>query len=272
METGTALAPAVVPALEDRAPAFGGLPGVVGSETIGRLAEALAKAQGAMRAAAKDAENPHYRSRYADLASVWDAARAALAANGLAVLQPVDASGNAVRVSSILTHASGEWIAAVLTFTIGQASPQAVGSAITYGRRYGLASLIGVVADEDDDGNAASLPANVHPRTGEILEPPARRARRANATERTEGPRPTPADPPAVSSSPSEPDGHPSPILISDKQRKRLFAIARQAGWTDEQLRLLLRDQGFASSGDVTSHRYDAIVALVERGPEPPAF
>ena len=125
------------------------------SASIATLASALAKAQGEMHGATKDSTNPHFKSKYADLASVWDACRAPLAKNGLAILQPVTAEGNAVTVTTILAHSSGEWIAESLTMTAQQNTPQAVGSTITYGRRYGLSSMVGI-APEDDDGEAAT--------------------------------------------------------------------------------------------------------------------
>jgi hypothetical protein len=125
------------------------------SESIAALAAALSKAQGEMEAAAKANVNPHFKSRYADLASVWEACRAPLSKHGLAVLQPVSADGARVTVTTILAHSSGEWISESLTMTAAQNSPQGVGSTITYGRRYGLSSMVGIAPD-DDDGNAAS--------------------------------------------------------------------------------------------------------------------
>lgn len=125
------------------------------SASIAALAGALSKAQGQMEGAAKGNVNPHFKSKYADLASVWDACREPLTKNGLAVLQPVKADGAKVTVTTILMHSSGEWIEESLTMTAQQNTPQGVGSAITYGRRYGLASMVGI-APEDDDGNAAS--------------------------------------------------------------------------------------------------------------------
>ena len=127
--------------------------GVRMSPTIGKLADALAKAQAEMEGATKDSTNPHFRSKYADLASIRDACRP-LAKYGIAHLQPTRAEGPHVTVTTLLLHSSGEWIAEDLTLTAGQNTPQAVGSAITYGRRYGLAAMVGI-APEDDDGEAA---------------------------------------------------------------------------------------------------------------------
>ncbi len=126
------------------------------SESINELAGALAKAQGEMQPAEFDATNPHFRSRYASLAAITAAVRPALARNGLAVLQGACAAAGAVTVTTRIVHASGQWIEDALALPVGErATPQAVGSAITYGRRYSLAALAGVVAEEDDDANVA---------------------------------------------------------------------------------------------------------------------
>lgn len=134
------------------------------SESVGKLFAALAKAQGAMVAAAKDKENPFFRSSYADLASVWDACRAALSANDLAVVQMPSVYGNAVTVSTYLGHGSGEWIEGKITLLAYSSGPQDVGGAITYARRYGLAAAVGVAPDDDDDGNLATHGAQPPPR------------------------------------------------------------------------------------------------------------
>lgn len=125
------------------------------SDSIASLAAALAKAQGEIEGASKDKTNPHFKSSYADLASVWGACRAPLSKNSLAVLQPAFADGPCVTVTTILAHSSGEFIEVDLTMTAQQNTPQGIGSCMTYARRYALSSLVGI-APEDDDGNAAS--------------------------------------------------------------------------------------------------------------------
>ena len=129
------------------------------SETIGKLAEALVKAQSQMKPAIKDSDNPYFKSKYADLASIWDAVRVPLTSNGLCVTQTTDKleGSSAVTIITILIHISGEWISGSLTLTPVKADPQGVGAAITYGRRFGLSAITGICSeDEDDDGNAAS--------------------------------------------------------------------------------------------------------------------
>lgn len=128
------------------------------SESIGNLALALAKAQGEMGAAAKDANNPHFKSRYADLASIMDACRAPLAKHGLAVSQlPCRENDGSVGLTTILLHESGEFIGSSITARPAQESPQILGSLLTYLRRYSLAAICGVVQD-DDDAESATAP------------------------------------------------------------------------------------------------------------------
>ena len=123
------------------------------SDTIGKLTEALSKAQGAMKNAVKDSDNPYFKSKYADLASVADACRSELAANGLAVCQlPTMRDGKMV-LEYILMHSSGEWIGSEIEMAPVKQDPQGIGSCITYARRYTLAGVAGV-ATEDDDGNS----------------------------------------------------------------------------------------------------------------------
>jgi hypothetical protein len=125
------------------------------SEQIGELAKALAIAQGKITGALKDSSNPFFKSRYADLASVWDACRGPLSENGLAVVQLTESDDAGVYVSTTLAHSSGQWVRSRLRLQPKDSTPQGLGSAITYGRRYALAAIVGV-AQVDDDGNAAS--------------------------------------------------------------------------------------------------------------------
>lgn len=124
------------------------------SEQIDQIAKALSAAQAQIKIAKKDSYNPHYKSRYADLASVWEACREALTANGLAVIQSANTVDGGVRVSSMLAHTSGQWFADELIMPVGAGGPQAVGAAIRYGRRYALEALAGVAPDEDDAESA----------------------------------------------------------------------------------------------------------------------
>lgn len=125
------------------------------SENIGKLAEALAKAQGEMRGAIRDSANPFFKSKYADLAAVWDACRDALAKNSIAVVQSPQFGGAVPVLRTTIAHASGEWIAGDHPIVVAkQNDPQALGSALTYARRYSLAAMVGI-ATVDDDAESA---------------------------------------------------------------------------------------------------------------------
>ena len=122
---------------------------------MSELAKALHKAQGQIDGAKKDSANPHFKSKYADLASVWDACRAALQGNGLSVAQFCRVSEAGAVLVTRLSHVSGESLDGEIPLLNGKGDMQGLGSAITYARRYGLAAIVGV-CPEDDDGNAAS--------------------------------------------------------------------------------------------------------------------
>lgn len=129
------------------------------SDSIKNLSPAIVKAMPMVKTALKDSTNPFFKSKYADLGSVWDAIRDALTTNGLAIIQMPDCVGEAPALTTTLIHGpSGEWISATypLMVTDKECTPQGYGSALTYARRYGLSAVMGVIADEDDDGNAAS--------------------------------------------------------------------------------------------------------------------
>jgi hypothetical protein len=128
---------------------------MIKSEQINELAAALSKAQGEMKGASKDSTNPFFKSKYADLASVWDAIREPFSKNGLSIVQCPRFQDGLVYVETILIHASGQWISSEISCHPKDSSPPSIGSATTYLRRYGLLST-GGVCPEDDDGHAAS--------------------------------------------------------------------------------------------------------------------
>lgn len=124
------------------------------STNIGNLAKALATAQGQFKPIKREAVNPFFKSRYADLAGIIDATRDALTKNGLMVSQLVSVN-DGVHVTTLLAHESGEWIRETLLMKPKADDPQSIGGAITYGRRYSLGAILGVASEDDDDGNAA---------------------------------------------------------------------------------------------------------------------
>ena len=131
------------------------------SDSITNLAIALSIVQGKLTYAVKDSNNPFFKSKYADLESVWDACRSLLAENGLAVMQfPGEFVDGTMSLNTVLTHSSGEYISYLMSVPVTKPDAQGAGSALTYMRRYALAAVVGVV-QADDDGNAASSPKPV---------------------------------------------------------------------------------------------------------------
>ena len=128
------------------------------SEQINELAISLSLAQGSMHAATKDSTNPYFKNKYASLASVIDSIRKPLADNGLSLTQHASVDGNIVTVETVILHKSGQWMSSNIKMNSKDVSAQGIGSTITYARRYSLSSILGIAAEEDDDGNASSKP------------------------------------------------------------------------------------------------------------------
>ena len=148
------------------------------SETINELATALAKVQGVLTHASKDADNPFHRSKYADLASVWESCRKPLAENGLSIVQlPDGMEDNCLILDTTMLHISGQWISSRIKMPMAKQDPQGYGSTLTYARRYALAAIVGVYQDDDDaqsaqktQGNTNVPPATQKPVTSQITE------------------------------------------------------------------------------------------------------
>jgi hypothetical protein len=127
-----------------------------GNKTVKELFTALALAQAEMEAATKDSNNPFFKSKYADLNSVMGAVKPALAKHGLAFIQVCRESDAHATIETVIIHSSGEQFACgPVSVPVNKNDAQGYGSALTYARRYSLASAFGVGA-EDDDGNAAA--------------------------------------------------------------------------------------------------------------------
>ncbi len=126
------------------------------SPQVEKLSEALAKAQGVMKAAVYNRVNPHFKSRYADLAAVWDAIREPLAKNGLSITQQSEPRDNGNYVlRTVMRHISGQWVASEYPIPTNL-KPQELGTWKTYLRRYELSSICGIASDEDNDGEITS--------------------------------------------------------------------------------------------------------------------
>lgn len=123
------------------------------------FAEAFLKLQAAIKPAIKDATNPAFRSKYADLGAVWEAVKVPLTDNGFSIIQSPNFDGEGMWLETMILHISGEKMTGRYPLKPTKQDPQGFGSALTYARRYSISAMLGVIADDDDDGNAASAPA-----------------------------------------------------------------------------------------------------------------
>ncbi len=128
------------------------------SEQVNELFAALAKAQGQMQDAEKDATNPHFRSRYANLASVRRAVRQPLSDNGLILSQFIRTGDGFIEVETIIGHQSGQYMSETTPFPVLQFTPQGIGSSISYARRYTAMAILGLAASDDDDDAVSAMP------------------------------------------------------------------------------------------------------------------
>ena len=197
------------------------------SESIGTLAAALSKAQGKYKPVVRNCINPFFKSHYADLAAIFDATREALMVNELSVIQTNEISDNGkLVVITTLMHSSGEWISGTLSMKPIKEDPQGQGSCLTYIRRYAMQQILGVASEDEDDGNIASQPAQPSQDKKDIL-----------------------------------PEN-----VISEPQRKRLFAISKKAGISEEDMKDFLSTYSFSSSKFITKDKYEEICTKVEAG------
>src|SRR3990167_2815393 len=147
------------------------------SENIDKLCEALAIAQGEYGPVKKNKENTYFKnaqgkgSRYSDLSAILEATRPALSKHGLSLVQaPVMREGRAGAITRLM-HKSGQWIEIELLLKPNADTSQAVGSSVTYAKRYSAASILGCDVDDDDDGEAAVRGGQSGEPAGQPAEP-----------------------------------------------------------------------------------------------------
>jgi hypothetical protein len=126
------------------------------SEQTNEIAAALAKAQGQMENAKYNKTNPHFRNKYADLAAIIEAVKKPLADNGIAFSQVTDIREETFVLVTTLMHSSGQWIESEYPLPLAADKPQVMGSALTYARRYELATICGIAAEEDNDAEGVA--------------------------------------------------------------------------------------------------------------------
>ena len=214
---------------------------MLSSNELAELAGALCKAQGGMMGAKKDSENPFFKSKYADLASVWDVCRKPLSENGLSVVQTTSMpSLDRVALETTLLHISGQWIQSTYPVKPVKDDPQGLGAALTYARRYGLMAMIGI-APEDDDGETA--------------------AGRGQKEKKME-----------AQVKPQEKKG---PAMVTEAQIKKIHVDAKKSGLDEATYyALLLKRFGVKSSKELTVEQASKLIEEFNAPPaeEPPAL
>ncbi len=217
------------------------------------LAKALLGFQSESLDIKKSADNPFFKSKYAPLDEIIPAIREAMKKHGLAYIQVPQGSDE---VETTIVHAeSGQWISGTIKMTPKDASPQGHGSAITYARRYALVSMLGLNTEGDDDGNSSSATNRAVQRP--VATQSAIPARQAVA----------PASPtsPVVATQTTEP----KPGCITVPQARRLFAIAKAAGKTQDQMKAYLTSLGLATVTDMQRGIYEEAIKWAELKDEP---
>jgi hypothetical protein len=232
---------------------------MIKSESIKELAGALAKAQSKITGAKTTSENPYFKSKYADLGDVWDSIREPLSSNGLSVTQTTGFNGEKLMVTTTLMHLSGEFISGETPVLTKEMTAQAMGSAITYARRYGLAAIAGVY-QVDDDGNSAT---HEKPLGGHVAEKPSIPTPAATLAN----PNPFPTAPP------NHAPGAKGP---SEAQIKRLWAMSKNLGWSvGDTLTNLKQKTGKSDPSALTWQEYkkytDELDQLIKKSSPPPS-
>ncbi len=196
------------------------------SDVITNLATALSKVQGKLNGAVKDSTNPFFKSKYANLESVWESIRELMAAEGLSVSQMPGmlATGQPTLVT-MLMHKSGEFLSSEQPLFPVKQDPQGIAAAITYARRSALSAIIGQIEVEDDGETA--MGRNNPPQEKEYREPLVAHK-------------------------------------ISEAQLKRLFAIQKKCGVTDEQLKAICEPLGIKSRSEIPNTKYNEIISKIE--------
>lgn len=203
----------------------------------GKLFEALSKAQAEFKQVHKTNTNPYFKSKYAPLENIIEAVVPALSKYGLSVVQIPENDGGRATIKTVIGHSSGDQISGTMSMTPTKNDPQGMGSAYTYARRYSLAMMLNVAAEEDDDANAASVEQKKKPATSY----PAEKKETKQASDNVES------------------------DLISDAQCKRFYAIAKGAGWNDDDLKAwLVENYKIDSTKKISRTIYEYICEKVQ--------
>jgi hypothetical protein len=207
------------------------------SESIANLAAALAKAQAAITGAKRDADNPFFKSKYADLESVWEAVRVPLTANGLALAQvPVSDEQGRIGIHTTLMHTSGEWLDGTIYVMPSKPNdPQIAGSILSYLRRYALSAFTGTPS-VDDDGEAAAKPTRAPEKAPAEALPPVALPPLKKATD----------------------------LTLTEAQQVRLKALMKEHGVTAKAVKALVEQTyPIKTAADILQRDYDDLCSAV---------
>ncbi|MBF0503395.1 MAG: ERF family protein [Candidatus Riflebacteria bacterium] len=257
------------------------------SKEIGKISEALAKAQGMIKPASFDASNPHYRSKYASLASIMEAGRAALSANNVAIVQGTSVEENRVVVTTMLIHSSGEWIRDSLAIKLIREDAQTVGSTITYARRYSLASMAGIVSDSDDDdgekavgrsdGKPVLTSVKKTPAPVNLASPAATKTvaqAKQSAAKSEAASAPANAEPVQPVATQPESTKAPTPAPMPQNGRiakiRQIFTVSAQLGQSVDQMKIMVGDllelgSPIRESSQIPSDKLDMIIDAFQK-------
>lgn len=209
------------------------------SEQIGELIKALVEASKEIQGPKKDSTNPHFKNEYASLEACIHATKPGLSKHGLSVIQlPGTSSDKVPSIRTTLAHTSGQYIASEYPLCPDKQTPQGYGSAISYARRYALLGLLNLAA-EDDDGNGASV-SHQMPTTTPLN------------TVRTQN------------------KGIPAATrgTVSEAQLKRLYAISKKAGWTNDDCKAYLDKLGLTEATQLNYMQYEHMCKVIEGLPK----
>ena len=234
------------------------------SAEIDALAKALSKAQGEFESVPKDAENPFFHSSYAALPAVVKAAAPILAQNGLSVVQSIGFFQENDTLTTRLMHESGQWIEDMMRLYLTKKDSQGMGSATTYARRYAYMAILGLVADDDDDGNAASVGAQPTTATNTTAKTVRRAAPKVGAKPKSDDD--TPSNNGALRSLFAIKDRAGNPIVPKDDDARHEWAgkilnrtVASFTELSDEDITLLKKEaksQAIGSAAPATTSDY----------------
>lgn len=234
------------------------------SESTVKLDAAICAVQKELKHAKFDSTNPHYKSKFASFGAVVDSCRDLLTKNGISLTQWCvhNDDGKLHLVTRVALN--GEWMLGEMSIPVTQQTPQQYGAATTYAKRFALAACLGIVADEDDDGNSANA---VKP-AGSKTTPPPRvdptPSGNAN-TQRKLSPEP-PSSPATHELTPIDGPLPRKPKHLSDAQIKRLHAIKAKSGWDNARLKeFILTRWKTDTTFDLTAVQYDNLCAYMEQ-------